>query len=150
MAKELTIISPEGLEIANSYLVLQSIKAVSEELSVSEHDVAEYLDKREVRKYIDAVYLDTGYRNRNKIASLLDDMIASKLEEAQDSGVYTKKDLFDLLTLAQKIRNDELKAQETKASIGTQTNVQINDAGGLFGDGNYGSLMAQLFKGISE
>jgi len=147
MAKELTIISPEGLEIANSYLVLKNIKAVSQELSISEHDVSEYLGKREVRKYIDAVYLDTGYRNRNNIASLLDEMIASKIEEAQESGVYTKKDLFELLTLAQKIRNDEIKAQNDTSKIGNQTNVQINDAGNLFGEGNYGELMDTLFNG---
>ena len=72
MAKELTTISPEGMEIANSYLQFGNIRAVSDELHVSEDKVAELLNKREVKKYIDTVYLDMGYRNRNNIGSLLD------------------------------------------------------------------------------
>lgn len=150
MAKELVPISPEGLEIANCYLVLGNIKGVSQELSIPEHTVTEWLGKREVKKYIDQVYLDTGYRNRNNIASLLDEMIASKLEEAQESGIYTKKDLYDLLVLAQKIRESELKSQNETSKIGSQTNVQINDAGGLFGQSNYGKLMESLINGESE
>ena len=34
-----------------------------------------------------------GYRNKNNIATVLDEMIQSKLEEAQESGVYSNKDL---------------------------------------------------------
>ena len=41
MAKELTTISPEGMEIANSYLQFGNIRAVSDELRVSEEKVAE-------------------------------------------------------------------------------------------------------------
>jgi hypothetical protein len=148
MAKELITISPEGLEVANSYLVLGNIKGVSQELNVPQHLVSEHLEKREVKKYIDNVYLDSGYRNRNNIANLLDEMIESKIEEAKASEVYTKKDLFDLLTLAQKIRNDEVKNQNDTSKIGSQTNVQINDVGGLFGkDSNYGALMDKLING---
>ena len=52
-----------------------------------------------------------GYRNKNNIASVLDEMIQSKLEEAQESGVYSSKDLADLLQMAHKMRMDEIKAQ---------------------------------------
>ena len=97
MAKELTTISPEGLEVANSYLTFGNIRAVVEQLGVAENKVVELLNKREVKKYIDTVYLDTGYRNKNNIGSLLDEMIQSKLDEAQESGVYSSKDLADLL-----------------------------------------------------
>lgn len=151
MAKELTVISPEGLEVANSYLIYGNIKAVSKDLNVSPDKIVELINKREVKKYIDTVYLDMGYRNRNNIASLLDEMIASKLEEAQESGIYTNKDLADLLTLAHKMRMDEIKAQENadKAStnIRNQTNVQINDGGGVFGQSNYGKLMEKIVNG---
>ena len=88
MAKELTTISPEGLEVANSYLTFGNIRAVVEQLGVQENKVVELLNKREVKKYIDTVYLDMGYRNKNNIAGLLDEMIESKLEEAKESGVY--------------------------------------------------------------
>jgi len=150
MSKELTVISPEGLEIANSYLMYGNIKAVAQDLSIPENKVAEYLNKREVKSYIDTVYLDTGYRNRNNIASLLDDIIATKLQEAEESGMYTKKDLVDLLTLAHKMRMDEIKAvQQETTNIKTQTNVQINE-GLPFGSGNYGKLMEQLLQGSIE
>ena len=148
MAKELTTISHEGMEIANSYLQFGNMRAVSDELRVSEEKVAELLNKREVKKYIDTVYLDLGYRNRNNIGRLLDEMIESKLEEAQESGVYSNKDLADLLTMAHKMRMDEIKAQadleKAQASnIRTQNNVQINSEV-PFGQGNYGKLMEKL------
>ena len=150
MGKEITTISPEGLEVANSYLQFGNIRGVVEELGVQENKVVEILNKREVKKYIDTVYLDIGYRNKNNIASLLDEMIANKLEEAQVSGVYSSKDLADLLQMAHKMRMDEIKAQtELEKAQGTQvknqTNVQINE-GLPFGQGNYGKLMEKLIK----
>ena len=154
MTKELTTISPEGLEVANSYLMFGNIKGVCEHLQVAEHEVIEVLNKREVKKYIDTVYLDLGYRNKNNIGSLLDNMIAAKLEEAEESGVYSSKDLADLLQMAHKMRMDEIKAQADLAkaesgNIKNQTNVQINEAV-PFGQGNYGKLMEKLLKDGNE
>lgn len=146
-------ISPEGVEVANSYLTFGNIKAVSQDLNVPEHKVTEILSTREVKKYIDTVYLDTGYRNRNNIASLLDEMIASKVEEAQESGAYSSKDLADLLLMAHRMRIDELKLQgeadKISNNIKNQTNVQINE-GIPFGSGNYGKLMEKLLHGNTQ
>ena len=147
--KIVTKMSPEGLEIANSYLEHGSIPAAANALAVTEDTVSEALNKREIKQYIDTVYLDTGYRNRFKIGNLLDKVIKQKLEEAEESEVFTNKDVVDLLQLAHKIRMDELKAQadmeKAKASsIKTQNNVQINADG--FGTGNYGELMKKLLK----
>ena len=152
MAKELTTISPEGLEVANSYLTFGNIRAVVEQLGVQENKVVELLNKREVKKYIDTVYLDMGYRNKNNIAGLLDEMIESKLEEAKESGVYSNKDLADLLKMAHKMRMDEIKAQAElekaqATNVKSQTNVQINE-GLPFGQGNYGKLMDKLLKDV--
>ena len=152
MAKELTTISPEGLEVANSYLTFGNIRAVVEQLGVAENKVVELLNKREVKKYIDTVYLDMGYRNKTNIATLLDEMIGSKLEEAKESGVYSNKDLADLLQMAHKMRMDEIKAQaelqKAEASnVRSQTNIQVNE-GVPFGQGNYGKLMEKLMKDV--
>ena len=152
MAKELTTISPEGLEVANSYLTFGNIRAVVEQLGVTENKVVELLNKREVKKYIDTVFLDMGYRNKNNIASLLDEMIGSKLEEAKESGVYSNKDLADLLQMAHKMRMDEIKAQAElqkaeATSVKSQTNIQVNE-GVPFGQGNYGKLMEKLLKDV--
>ena len=155
MGKEVTTISPEGLEVANAYLQFGNIRAVCEMLADPENQVVELLNKREVKKYIDTVYLDMGYRNKNNIATVLDEMIQSKLEEAQETGVYSSKDLADLLQMAHKMRMDEIKAQaellkaET-TNIRNQTNVQINDAALPFGQGNYGKLMEKLVNGSGE
>ena len=153
MSKEVTTISPEGLEIANSYLQFGNIRGVCQHLQVSEDRVVEALNKREVKKYIDTVYLDMGFRNKNNIATALDEIIASKLEEAQESGMYSNKDLADLLQMAHKMRMDEIKAQtdaeKATTSIRTQNNVQINDGSRPFGQGNYGKLMDKLLNGES-
>jgi len=152
MSKEITKISPEGLEVANCYLQYGNINAVVQCMGVSEAKIVSLLQKREVKKYIDTVYLDLGYRNRNNIGSLLDEMIESKLEEAKETGVYSSKDLADLLQMAHKMRMDEIKAQAEllkveSTNIRSQTNVQINDANLPFGQGNYGKLMDKLING---
>jgi hypothetical protein len=145
-----TRISPEGLEIANAYLELGSIPAVCSRLSIDEAKASEYLQKREVKAYVDQVYLDTGYRNRFKLAEVLDTLIDAKMEEAEESEVYTSKDLADLVGMEHKIRMDELKAQteleKAKAqTIKTQVNIQDNSQV-PFGQGNYGELMKKLLK----
>ena len=127
-----TKMSPEGLEIANNYLELGNIQAVCARMRIDENTVQEYLGKREIKAYIDQVYLDTGYRNRFKLANTLDDIIERKLEEADESQIYSNKDLADLIQMAHKMRMDEIKAmaelEKAKTSnIKSQTNVQIND-----------------------
>ena len=102
-----TKMSPEGLTIANTYLECGSVPGVCSRLNMKTEKVSEILGKREIKAYIDQVYLDTGYRNRFKLASALDDLIEHKLEEAEESQVYTNKDLADLYAMAHKMRMDE-------------------------------------------
>ena len=151
MSKEIsTRISPEGLEIANAYLQLGSVQLVSSHLNIDEAEVSEFLGKREVKAYVDQVFLDTGYRNRFKLGQALDTLIEKKLEEAEESEIYSNKDLADLLQMAHKMRMDEIKAmaeleKAKSSSIKNQTNVQINSEM-PFGQGNYGKLMEKLLK----
>ena len=74
-----------------------------------------------------------------------------RLDEAEESEVYSSKDLADLVGLAHKIRMDELKAQTElekarSMTIKTQNNVQINSGEMPFGQGNYGELMKKLLN----
>ena len=104
MSKEITTrMSPEGLEIANKYLTSGSVEDVSSELNVSKDIVVSTLSKREVKHYIDTVYMDIGYRNRFKLGQTLDTIIDKKMEEAEESEMYSSKDIADLLNLAHKI-----------------------------------------------
>ena len=144
-----TKMSPEGLEIANAYLELGNAQAVCIKLGVDENTIQEYLGKREIKQYIDQVYLDTGYRNRFKLANTLDDLIDKKLEEADESQIYTNKDLADLIQMAHKMRMDEIKAmaeleKAKTAPIKQQANIQINEM--PFGQGNYVKLMQKLIR----
>jgi len=148
--KIVTKMSPEGLEIANSYLEHGSIPAAANALAITEDTVSEALNKREIKQYIDTVYLDTGYRNRFKLSETLDLLIDKKLEEADETEIYTNKDMADLLALAHKMRMEEMKAQteleKAKAgNIKNQVNIQDN-SGVPFGRGNYGLLLKKLMK----
>ena len=151
MSKEITTrMSPEGLEIANSYLSKGNVDDVSLALKVPKDIIVSTLQKREIKQYIDTVYMDLGYRNRFKLGETLDTLIEKKMEEAEESDMYSSKDIADLLHLAHKIRMDEIKAQTelVKAQSGnikTQNNVAvISDQ--PFGQGNYGKLMDKLLK----
>jgi len=151
MSKEIaTKMSPEGLEIANSYLEHGSIPAVASKLRVSQHEVTDILNKREIKQYIDAVYLDTGYRNRFKLAETLDMLIEKKLEESEETQMYTNKDMADLVQMAHKMRMEEIKAQtemEKAKAMTVKTQVNIQDNSGMpFGQGNYGELIKKLMK----
>ena len=145
-----TRISPEGLEVANAYLELGNIQAVCVRLKLDEGECSEILAKREVKGYIDQVYLDTGYRNRFKLAAALDDLIDRKMEEAEESEIYSNKDLADLLQMAHKMRMDEIKAQaelEKAKSQNVKNQINIQNNGEVpFGQGNYGELMKKLLK----
>jgi hypothetical protein len=145
MSKNVPTISPEGLELANAYLSTGSLKEASNALQISESEASAILDRAEVKRYIDNVYLDLGYRNRFKLAETLDEIIEHKLAEAQEADHYTSKDLLELLQFAHKIRQDELKAQQNSTQIKQQTNVQINET--PFGQGNYAALMEKLLNG---
>ena len=77
-------------------------------------------------------------------------LIEKKLEEADETEIYTTKDMADLLQMAHKMRIEELKAQtemeKAKAqTIKTQVNIQDN-SGLPFGQGNYGKLLEKLIK----
>ena len=151
MSKEIaTKMSPEGLEIANSYLEHGNIPAVCRKLGVSENEVSDTLNKREIKQYIDTVFLDTGYRNRFKLSETLDMLIEKKLEESEETQIYTNKDMADLIQMAHKMRMEEIKAQtemeKAKAqTVKTQVNIQDN-SGMPFGQGNYGELIKKLMK----
>jgi hypothetical protein len=150
---ELERISPEGLEVANSYLVTNNLSATARELGLPQHMVCDQLESPLVKQYINAVFMDSGYRNRNTLASTLDNIITQKLEEMNEAEVSSSKDISELLALAHKMRMEELRMQvesmkaeaqlikaKQPASQGTTVNIQNN---GLDGS-KYGQLMGQL------
>ena len=132
-------IAPENLEVANAYLSTGSAIVAANTLGITPDRVHEILEKAEVKDYVTSVYLDQGYRNRFRLAELLDEIIENKILEAREAGVYSSKDLVDIISLAHKMSQDASK--ESRTTIKQQNNVQINSP---FGEGNYGKLMEKL------
>lgn len=145
---EVLIISPEGLEVANSYLTHQSIPKVCDELGVSPELVISTLAREDVKGYISGVFRDLGFNNRFKMRRAMDVLISKKFQELEESGMGSTKDIADLLALSHKMTMEELdreialeKVKSRNSNIKSQVNVQINDGGS-----NYGSLLEKLMN----
>jgi len=137
-------VAPELLEVANAYLQYGDMEVTASQLNLGRPQVTAILNKPEIKRYIDAVFLEQGYRNRFKLAEALDEILESKLEEARESEFYSKKDLLEIIQAAHKMRMDHHKADQDSGPK-VQTNVQINNNDqGLGLDGNYGKLMEAL------
>ena len=143
-------ISPEALEVANCYLQCQDIRAVADELGLKVDTVKNYLDKREVKAYIDHVFFDSGYNNRIKMRSAMDALIKQKFQDLEESKTGSSKDIADLLALSHKMSMELLDRQIAleklrQGEIKNQVNVQINDSGVSLNDGSkYGALISKL------
>ena len=141
-------ISPEGLEVANAYLQLQDLQKVATELDMPVDMVTTMLARREVKTYIDNVFMNVGFNNQFKLRSAMDALIGQKFEELQEAGVGSGKDIADLLALSHKMTIETLDRQIAleklkSESVKNQVNVQVNE----FGSGAYGNLMEKLLKG---
>jgi len=135
-------ISPEELEIANTYLLTRSVEQTARELGIHPEQVNQYLDLPEVKSYIDRIYFESGYRNRFKFAEIVDSIVEKKLEELQEADIGSTKDIMDILALVHKMKMDEMNiATKLAAGPKTQTNIQINNP---FVGTNYGELMGKL------
>ena len=141
-------ISPEALEVATTYLECADIKVTAEVLGIPAEKVSYYLDKKEVKRFVDSVFLDQGYLNRHKLQETMTYLIDLKMEELKDAEVGSSKDILDLLQAAHKMRMEEIKAMQN-ADKDSSPRVVVNTNGGLapqFGD-NYDSLLGKLMKG---
>lgn len=142
------IISPEALEIANSYLSTQNVLTTANDLGLTTDQITEVLDRREVRSYIDNIFLDSGFNNRFKMREVMDAIISKKLQELDEAEVGSSKDIADLLALSHKMTMEQLdrqialeKIRSNTANVKTQVNMQVNEFGG---DTKYGSLISKL------
>lgn len=143
---EVVDISPEALEVANCYLVEQDLDKVSDELDIPKELITQILAKREVKSYIDHVFMNLGFNNRFKMREAMDAVLRKKFQELEESETGSSKDIAELLALSHKMSMDELSRQIEleklrQSSIKTQTNIQINDSGS-----KYDSLIQRLLS----
>lgn len=143
-------IAPEALEVANAYLQLQDAKRVADELDLAPNLVTEILKRREVRAYIDHVFMDTGFNNKFEMRAAMDALIKQKFQELHESQTGSTKDIAELLQLSHKMSMDlldrEIQLEKIRAGTapGKQVNVQINE--GLDGS-KYSHLISRLISG---
>ena len=143
-------ISPEALEVANCYLQLQDARAVASELDLDPELVTNYLQRREVKSYIDSVFFDSGYNNRFLMRRAMDALIKQKFQELEESGTGSTKDIADLLQMSHKMSMDlldrEIALEKARSATAPQkqVNVQINE--GLDGS-KYSQLVQKLISG---
>jgi len=139
-------IAPEALAVAQSYLIHQDLHKVAVDLDLPRSQVAWYLDKREVKNFVDSVFMQQGYMHRYKLQDLLTDVIDAKIEEMEETEMASTKDIADLIALQHKMRMDELNLQlkiQEKSNPTVRekvTNVQNN-----YGT-NYMDLMEKISK----
>lgn len=132
-------LSPEALEFTNVYLSTLDLEDTAQQLGIDLEDAQKYLRKKEVKRFLDNVFLEQGYTSRFKLKDLLTTVIESKIEEAQETGVYTSKDLYDLIKLMMDMRAQEIKLLEQDKGPAKQTNVQVN---------NYNDNLSNLISGL--
>lgn len=124
-------LDPVILALANDYLSGKAIDEIAEEYGITEDRVTSVLEKREVKSYVDSVFATQGYLNRIKRINLINAVIDSKLQEAMETGIYSKKDLLDWMKHLQEVES-ATKPKQTGPAVA----VQIN---------NYDKLMKDLF-----
>ena len=88
-------LDPTYLLVANDFLAGQSIDEIAKNHSLTMDQVTSIIENKEVKSYVDNVYLSQGYLNRQKRLTVINKVIDEKLQEAFESGVYSKKDLLD-------------------------------------------------------
>jgi hypothetical protein len=129
---EAPALDPVLLAIANDYLAGKSIDTIADEYGVSQDRVTTVIEKREVKAYIDNVFATQGYLNRVRRIALINSVIDQKVQEAVETGIYSKKDLLDWMK-----HIAEVEATLKPQVKGPAVAVQIN---------NYDRLMKDLLE----
>ena len=60
-------VSPELFEVTTQYAKTLSIEETAKALDLPKQTVVAILDKKEAKRYIDAIFLEQGYMHRNKL-----------------------------------------------------------------------------------
>lgn len=142
MSTEL-VICPEGLRIAEAYLENGSdIKATASHLGLPVSQVEAHLNKGEVKRYIDRLFYEAGFRNRDTMGALLDEIVKQKLEEMQETGMGSNKDIMDILETVHKMKMKEME-MEIKLRQSETPTITVNTQNNYGGD-RYNAFLEKL------
>ncbi|ATS94109.1 hypothetical protein P13BB106kb_p125 [Pectobacterium phage DU_PP_V] len=156
MANDLLVpdlMSPEGMEVIDAYIANGSdVPATARFLGITEVQCRMMLQKPEVKNYINTLFMESGYRNRDKLFGVLDEIIDRKVSTLRDNPEYgSDQDIMDILWKAHKMKMEEMKMliqlEEAKSkNAGTQNNTQNNIILGS-NDVNYVELIESITRG---
>tara|TARA_R110000851_G_scaffold94590_1_gene205483 strand:+ start:1337 stop:1777 length:441 start_codon:yes stop_codon:yes gene_type:complete len=134
-------VSPEIFMVATEYVKTLDLEKTARNLDLTLDQVSGILDKKEVKRYVDAIFLEQGYMQRNKLNDVMTKIIDMKLDEMQESDIGSSKDILEILKLAHTMRMDHGK-EAKEESHGAQVNINNN-----FGGDNYSDLLKKITAG---
>lgn len=150
MANDLLVpdaMSPEGMLAIEAYLECGSdMTKAAGQIGMEEHQYRQLMRKPEIKNYLNEIFMESGFRNKDKFFGILDEVLNLKMQELNETGMGSEMDIMDILKLMHKMKMDEMKMQieyekvrQAKAPT-HQTNNQINLGGGA----NYNDLITRL------
>lgn len=148
------LMSPEGMDVIEAYVQCGSdVPSAARSLGMSEIAFRDIMNRSEVKNYLNDIFMESGFRNRDRLFGVLDEVIKRKLEELEETGMGSDQDIMDILWKAHKMKMEEMKMmvelEKVKAAARTpanQTNIQNNIIAGA-GDQNYMDLITSLATG---
>ncbi|QPI15009.1 putative terminase small subunit [Salmonella phage GEC_vB_N3] len=148
------LMSPEGMDVIEAYLQCGSdVPAAARSIGMSEIAFRDIMNRSEVKNYLNDIFMESGFRNRDRLFGVLDEVIKRKLEELEETGMGSDQDIMDILWKAHKMKMEEMKMmvelEKAKAAVrapANQTNIQNNIIAGA-GDQNYMDLITSLATG---
>ncbi len=112
------------IPLVHDYLDAVPIEDLAFKYNLSEAQVSEFLDRREVRNYIKNTLINTGYVNKKSRIDLLSRIIEEKIKFSEENNVpLSKKDLVDVLKLLKD--EEELISKDSDISADGQ-NIYVN------------------------
>ena len=141
-------VSPEAITVMNSYLQNGcSMKETATQLGMPIENVSTFLSQRSVKTLLDQQFAEAGFRNRDRMFGLLDEIINAKIEEMEETGMLPDMDIVTLLEKQHKMKMQELqmsmKLQEVTNNITNNNQNNITIQGGE----NYNALLDKIIKG---
>lgn len=150
MSSEMVKISPETMEVMQAYLENgQCSKKAALALNLPLDVVQHLLERPEAKRYIDRLYFEGGFRNRNRMAELMDEILNQKLQELEDTGVGSSLDIMEIAEKIHKMKMAEIamsikliEAENKGPSVQVNTQINTNVSGGA----NYNKLLEKLIQ----
>lgn len=144
--------SPEGMRVVEAYLDCGSdITQVGDYLGMPQETVISIYNRPEVKHYITTLFMESGFRNRDKFFGVMDEIVKKKLEDLEESELGSDADILEIMKVYHKMKMDEMamqikliEAQTKVRTPTTQTNIQNNFNLPGSDDGNYMNLLNRL------